>query len=264
MAERRLIDCGGVIDGLLGWEKGKVSASNQGSAASSATFWIIHQERSCDSSDRSARKPAIDGCVRVPMCAYMPAALLADDLAPPIHTTHETGGWTDARTICLGGWVGRRRSAPWPPPSPRRGAAAVGASCGRRDPGARAAAAGGGDGGDTSRVEPAAAASRCVAEWLAAGLGSRSIPACAHAGIVYRCGTRRLLQTAATCVRLPESVLSHPNTYTHTHSALKATTGTAPPHKPFYPLDQEDVIGISLAALGLIVAAGGGIGGGGG
>lgn len=67
MAERRLIDCGGVIDGLLGWEKGKVSASNQGSAASSATFWIIHQERSCDSSDRSARKPAIDGCV----CAYV-------------------------------------------------------------------------------------------------------------------------------------------------------------------------------------------------
>lgn len=79
MAERRLIDCGGVIDGLLGWEKGKVSASNQGSAASSATFWMrdsIHQERFCDSSDRSARKPAIDGCVRVPMCAYMPAALL--------------------------------------------------------------------------------------------------------------------------------------------------------------------------------------------
>jgi hypothetical protein len=35
------------------------------------------------------------------------------------------------------------------------------------------------------------------------------------------------------------------------------------PHKPFYPLNQSDMVTIGLAALGLIVAAGGGIGGGG-
>mgnify|MGYP007086472230 CR=1 FL=1 len=34
-------------------------------------------------------------------------------------------------------------------------------------------------------------------------------------------------------------------------------------HKPFWPMDQQDVMTIALATLGLIVAAGGGIGGGG-
>lgn len=63
---------------------------------------------------------------------------------------------------------------------------------------------------------------------------------------------------------LPDVPLSPPPfpTLTLQLALLLAGKGDGP-HKPFWPMDQQDVITIALATLGLIVAAGGGIGGGG-
>lgn len=84
------------------------------------------------------------------------------------------------------------------------------------------------------------------------------------------------LDVVGTCVGLAPPFFSlfiafidlpspFPSPHTHTPALaapLLAGKGDGA-HKPFWPMDQQDVMTIALATLGLIVAAGGGIGGGG-